>query len=101
MAPPAGIISETARYSLALYILVTTGMAFYIIFAATQTNFINDNGWADRHNLTAKPGDKESEIMKLRTARNAYYYFAIALVIANFLMFLYLFGTKFTLASRY
>lgn len=101
MAPPASIVSETARYALAIYILVTTAFSFYIIFWGTQTNFINDNGWADKHSLTASPGDRNAEIMKLRNARNAYYYFAIALVVANALMFAYLFGTKFRVIPRY
>ena len=101
MAQPALTVREAARYTLSLYILGITAVCLYMIFWASQTNFINDNSWADTHGLTAKPGDTQAEIMKLRNARYTYYTFSIVSVVGNFLVILYLLGTKFMVTARY
>ena len=89
------LVSESARYTLAIYMLITSAAAFYMIYWATQTNFINDNKWVSDRGIPIDQRDA------LRNARNVYYYFGITLVIANFFMFLYLFSTKFRILSRY
>ena len=101
MAPPALVISEAARYTLTLYVLAITAVCFYMIYWASQTNFINDNSWADQHTLTSKSGNQNDEIFRLRNARNTYYTFSIVTVVGNLLVILYLIGTKFNITTRY
>lgn len=86
---------EGVRYLFTAYMLGMSAFGFYVIYLATQTNFINDPTWADQHTM------KPDQLIPLRGLRDTVYNTSIALVVINFALITYLIFSKFRVGTRF
>ena len=90
-----GLAIEGVRYFLAVYALGLSAFGFYVIYLATQTNFINDPKWADQHTL------KPDQLAPMRALRDTTYNTSMFLVVFNLAIIVYLIFSKVRIGTRF
>lgn len=87
--------STSVTWLMAAYVLMISAVSFYIIYLGSKSQFVNDNAWMDKKQLT-----NTDEIKYLRQMRDVPYNLAIPMVVINFFIITAMIFNKFKVVVR-